>query len=173
MFEEHETDADLVEATFSSDNNAINALRDRFDNEKLLALQKIGAFIGNGLSRREACILSHVNADQFGALVKLDEDVKNFIVFKETVYKAKLMRTVTQNATDRNSEKSAGWLLERKFREEFASTSKAPDSSRPQDLLEEGLAFVRQHGDSTPIVAPQALGGPVRDVEALEVPNHQ
>lgn len=168
-----ETDAALIEQTFSTENNAIDALRGKFDNDKLRALQSIGAFIGNGQSLREACILSHVDPDHFETLIRIDKDVAKFITFKETVYKAKLMRTVTQNATDRNSEKSAGWLLERKFREEFNSKPLDASSSRPQDLLEEGIAFVRQHGDSTPIVSPALSGGSVRDVEAMEVPNHQ
>lgn len=159
-----ESEDQLIEQTFSLENNVVEALREKYkDPAKLRAIRAIGAFISNGMSRNEACILSFVEPDHFTALMAADSVVARFVLFKETVYKARLMRTVTLKGTEGRSEKSAGWLLERRFREEFGKNA---DPERPQnrDALEEGIDFVRKNGDSVPIVARTLPEGSVRDI---------
>lgn len=127
-------------------------------------LMTIGAFIMNGTSFEEACILSHVDPDNFKLLVESNDFVARYIRVREVAYKASLVRVMVTDARAGNS-RNAGWLLERVFKQDYGKNTAADDPVASKNILEEGLAFVRTAGDATPIVKALPTSTPTYSVK--------
>ena len=123
-------------------------------------VQVVGAFLMSGMELDECCILAHMNPQRFAFMMEEFPDVKTYVVFKKVAYKASLMRVLSHQAIHSMNEKIAGWILERKYREEYSTKDNdRPDEGRKLNALEAGIEYIRENGDSTPIVKAQ-----VRDV---------
>ncbi len=122
-------------------------------------LRTIGAFIMRGLTLEESCILSRVSKEKLDELVKENDDVRNFIIFKQISFKAGLLNTLTDSAISGKQSKNAGWLLEKKFAREY-DPKKSDDDSREPDVVERAIQYVRANSDSNPLVKklPMAHG---------------
>lgn len=134
-------------------------LKARYKPDMYRKLRTIGAFVANGTSVPEACILSLIDPDELTRLMDEDPAVKAFVVHKEITYKAKLIKTLSVSAFGGNV-KAAGYLLEQKYREEFGRRSSKDPLTRAQDDIQQALEFIRENGDLNPIVKPQTLPTP-------------
>jgi hypothetical protein len=128
-----------------------SSLKAKFTEPQYKKLRTIGAFIMRGLTLDESCILSRVSPSNLKALMADNEDVANFIHFKQTAYKAGLLNTVTASAIAGKNFKSAGYLLEKKYPKEFDPKKDDPDAREP-DVIEKAIRFVQASGDTKPIV---------------------
>jgi len=133
-------------------------LRDVFSPSEYKAIRTIGAFIMRGLSLEESCILARVGHIKLMSLMASNEDVKNFIIFKQIAYKAVLLNTLTGSAFDGES-KSAGYLLEKKYPKEF-DKKKGDDEIREPDIIERAIQFVRNNAHTQTIVKPKVIVAP-------------
>lgn len=137
--------------------NFDSSLKASFTLPEYKKLRVIGAFLSDGLSQEESCILARIAPERLTELIKTNVNVAAFIRFKEVAYKAKLMRTLSFSAIEGRQAKSAGYLLEQKFPSDF--NKKKDPTDRPADMFEDAIRFVRENGDSTPVVklpAPHA-----------------
>lgn len=128
-----------------------DALRAKFKPEQYAKLRTIGAFISQGLSLDESCILARIAPAKFKQLMESDADIAAFIVFKQTAYKGQLLKVLTGRAKDGDF-KTAGWLLERKYPREFNAKPPSGEDDREPHLLEQGLQYIRQNGDKQDLV---------------------
>lgn len=137
--------------------NFDSSLRAKFSDPEYIALRTIGAFIMRGLTLEESCILSRVSIITLKALMEKNEDVRNFIIFKQIAFKAGLLSTISTSA--KTQAKMAGYLLEKKYPAEY-DPKKGDEAIRPPDLIERAIEYVRRGGDATPIVRslPQRTG---------------
>jgi len=126
------------------------SLRAMFSEEQYKRLRTIGAFIMRGLTLEESCILARVVPDKLNTIIADNEHVAAFIRFKQTAYKASLMQTLAGSATEGRNMKSAGYLLENQFRQDFGKNR--AEGERDPDALEQALEFVRENGDRRPLV---------------------
>lgn len=127
-------------------------LRDHYTESQVKQIRTVGAFIMQGMDVEESCVLSRLDPRMFATWVDTDPALRTFVVFKQTAYKAKLMGVLTSRAIEQMNEKLAGWILERKYREEWGSKRVAEGPESAQDALQEGIEYVRTHGDSSPVV---------------------
>jgi hypothetical protein len=130
-----------------------HTLKDKVGGEMYKKLRIVGAFLVQGMSLDESAILALMHPDTLKKLLEEHPEVRAFVTFKLTSYKAKLLRTITNSAVMSGGDKVAGWLLERKFGEEFGAKKVADqgEDSR-KHLLDEGLRHVREAGDSVPLI---------------------
>lgn len=149
------------------DNTADDALTNAAENfdslmqlglsaEDYKKIKIIGSFLSQGLSLEECCVLAMIDYDRFKIILDDQAPVRSFIRFKEVAYKARLLKVMTLSAIDGKQVKSAGYLLENKFRDEFGKKANN-ENDRPMDILEAAIDFVRDNGDSQAIVKPQVL----------------
>lgn len=130
-----------------------HTLREKVGVEMYKKLRIVGAFLVQGMSLDESAILALMHPDTLKELLEKHPEVRAFVTFKLTSYKAKLLRTITNSATTSGGDKVAGWLLERKFGEEYGQ-KKAEDTSDDsrRHILDEGVRHVREAGDSVPLI---------------------
>lgn len=144
-------DARDFEDTISSGADDFNAsMRAKFPEPVYKKIRAVGAFIMNGMSLQESCILSRVNFARMQDLMDEHEDVAAFIEFKQIAYKARLTKTMSDDAS-RGNMRAAGYLLERKYRREYSKDGDGGDEGA-SNVVEDALEFVRRSGDSDPIV---------------------
>lgn len=150
---ENSQGSDEVEnALIDAADNFDSSMRAKFSAVEYKALRTIGAFIMRGLSLKESCILSRVSPEKLEALMQTNDDVRAFIEFKQTAYKAALLSTVAGSAITSRQTKSAGFLLEKQYRDEFGKKNK-DDSDGPTDMISEIIRTVRASNEMLP---PQA-----------------
>lgn len=147
-----DSDIEFSSAISSAALDFDSSMRFKFDEVIYKKIRTIGAFIMRGLSLEEACILSRIIPSRLTAMMEEHDDVKAFILFKQTAYKAALLKTLSVSATDGLNMKSAGYLLEKQFASEYGKKSK-DDTDRPLDMLEAAIEFVRENSDASPIVS--------------------
>lgn len=116
----------------------------------------IGSFLSQGMNLEECCVLARIDYERFKVILEREVAVRSFIRFKEVAYKARLLKVMSLSAIEGKQVKSAGYLLENKFRDEFGKKA-VGDNDRPMDMLEAAIDFVRDNGDSQAIVKPQTL----------------
>jgi len=142
----------IDEAIADNAENFIDALQRSLSPGELVQLQTIGAFIMTGMLLDEACLLAKKNPEHFKADMEADINLKTYITFKLVCYKAKLIRVISGRAIDGN-DKSAQYLLEARFPSEFKIKAYDPsEAPRENSVLEEGVRYVRENGDSMPLV---------------------
>lgn len=127
-------------------------LRATYSPEQIKTIRTIGAFIMTGMDLEECCILARIDPSQFALMADADAALRTFVVFKQTAYKAKLMGVLSSRAIEQLNEKIAGWILERKYRADWGSKRISDDPETSQDALREGIEYIRDHGDSSPVV---------------------
>lgn len=127
------------------------SLRAKFSDLEYKKLRTIGAFIMRGLPRGEASELARVLPDRLETLIETNVDVAAFIRFKEIAYKASLLNTLTAAAISGRHGKSAGWLLEKQFRNGFGKNTK-DDGIEGYDPVREAIDVIRSAGDTKPLV---------------------
>lgn len=131
------------------DNNLKDALQHTLSDTQYDKVRSIGASLANGLTIAEACIISNVDIDKFLNLSKKNKAVNDYILFKQTNFKATLIEQLFQQA--KTDTKVAQWFLERLY-DEYNPRSKAQSLvSEEEHPLMQGLAYVRRNGDSTPL----------------------
>jgi len=131
--------------------NFDTSLKERFKPEQYRKLRTIGAFIMQGLALEECCILARVDPSKMTTLMMSNPDVAAFIKFKQTAYKAHLLKSITGRAKDGDA-KMSGWLLEKQYASEFNVKPPNPEDNREPHLLEAGLSYIRSAGDTDPLV---------------------
>jgi len=112
----------------------------KIDKERL---ESIGAYIVQGMSEREACILSDVSPGELTALKVKNEQVRDYIEKKKIKFKYKHLKAI--NASDKNSQ----WLLEKLRPEEFGPRSK---SQEPPTINIINQIMKEIHNDNEPLV---------------------
>lgn len=147
----NDTDSTFVDALSDASLNFDSSLKAKFSETEYKKLRTIGAFIMRGLSIEESCVLARVNKSNLDSLMETNDDVKNFVIFKQIAYKAQLLNTLSASATTGRQAKSAGYLLEKKYPKEF-DIKKGDDSVRQPDVVERAIAFVRANSEVTPLV---------------------
>lgn len=145
------------DALSDASTNIDQHLRAIFSEPQYKKLRVIGAFIMRGLSVEESCVLAQVEHSKLLSLSEDNEYVAKFIRFKQIAYKASLMKTLAGSATEGRNMKSAGYLLENQFRNDFGKNR--GDDGREPDAFEKALEFVRENGDKNPIVMKRLTPG--------------
>lgn len=140
------------------------SLRVKYPGVQYKALRTIGAFIMRGLNLEECAILARINYARLLELMQIDEDVRAFITFKQTAYKASLMQTLAQSGVAGRNVKSAGYLLENQFRNEFGKKA-GEASDAGNDAFRKALEFVRDNGDSERMIKTGLLPSRAADEE--------
>lgn len=135
--------------------NFDTSLKERFKPEQYKKLRTIGAFIMQGLALEECCILARVDPSKMTTLMMSNPDVAAFIKFKQTAYKAHLLKSITGRAKDGDA-KMSGWLLEKQYASEFNAKPLSPEDTREPHMLEAGLRYVQEAGDVVPLVKEQS-----------------
>lgn len=135
--------------------NFDEALQAGFSAEQHKKLRTLGAFIMQGLSFDESCILARIAPEKMTALATANPDIAAFIKFKQTAYKAHLLKTISGRAKDGDA-KMSGWLLERQFASEFNAKPPSAEDTREPHLLEQGIDFIRKAGDADTLVKKQS-----------------
>lgn len=130
------------------------SMKEKFPDEVYQKLKIVGAFLLQGITLEESCILARIDPERFTMIFNENADVRAYITFKQTSWKAKLLRTLTNSAIDRMDEKVAGWLLQRKFKKEYGDKAEGIEIIGPH-VLEQGLDFIRKNGDTTPLIRSQ------------------
>lgn len=155
----HETQEEIFDASLKTVAESFDEqMRSKYPPTVYKQIRTIGAFIANGSSLEDACILALIDPENFLEIMKIDPNVRAFVRYKETAHKAKLLKTITQSAADGNV-KAAGYLLEQKHRDEFGKRA-ADDDRRDPDDIERALEFIRESGDTTPIALPSSRPAP-------------
>lgn len=126
-------------------------LRNLFSDKDYKTLRTIGVFLVRGITLEEACVLSRLSYDKFELIMHDHPAVRDFITFKKASYKAGLMTTMAASGITGRQTKTAGYLLENQYRDEFGKKNK-DETVRPKDALEHALEAVRENGDSTPLI---------------------
>lgn len=137
----------LSDAAFNFD----SSLKVKLSDVEYKKLRTIGAFIMRGLSLEESCVLARVSKAKLDEVSEANEDVRNFISFKQIAFKAELLNTLSASATVGRQAKSAGYLLEKKYPKEF-DPKKTDDSAREPDIIERAIQFVRENSEHSPLV---------------------
>lgn len=132
------------------DNNLKEALQSTLSDAQYNAIRAVGASIAKGLTLYEACILSQVDIDKLIALQNKCRPVQDYITFKQTTFKATLIKQLSTQALNGDA-KLAQWFMERLYEEYNPRIKREDDTSKLNNLLEQGLAYVRQNGDSKPL----------------------
>lgn len=91
-------------------------------------LDKIGGYLMDGLSLKEACILSDISFGKFQRALEQNEELHNFIEKKAIQFKQKHLKIVQTKTSDKSSQ----WILEKLRPDEFGSNKKA---TVPIDVL--------------------------------------
>lgn len=133
-------------------------------------VKKIAHYIGRkGMSVGDACLLVDIDVDKFKEVVEKYPIVTKLIQTKELEYKSGLLSVLSRKARS-GDDKLAQYLLERRFPDEFGSIDKRrklPDGSE-QNIFEQAIVFIQQHGDSVPLVNP-AAGKPLAEKKKKSV----
>jgi hypothetical protein len=140
------------------DREAINIdarIRARYSEDLVLILQRISKYLFEiGLPLNEACELSGITPDKFALLHDKDVDVQRVIYLKQLAFKRDMLAIMAKKARAGDTG-MAEKLLEQRYPEEFGK--KRPISpSGPGDSLTAAIRWVRENGDSTPLVAPSS-----------------
>lgn len=148
-------------------------LRDHYDESQIKVIRTVGAFIMTGMDLEECCILARIDPRQFASMMETDAALRTFVVFKQTAYKAKLMGVLSSRAIDQLNEKIAGWILERKYKDEWGAKRPPEPPDASPDALRDGIEYIRDHGDSSPVVDHSKTLPDVRiiDVTAIATPH--
>lgn len=96
--------------------------------------------IGDGLTQRDAAVLAGICEDTLSLWKRRDSDFSEQIRQKEIEFKRKQVGNITR-AAERSWQASA-WLLERKYRDEYALKTK--DDRDMSDDLKEALKKVSE-----------------------------
>lgn len=146
-----DTDSTFDDALSDAAFNFDSSLKSKLTEAEYKKLRTIGAFIMRGLSIDESCVLARVSKEKLDAVIEANDDVKNFIVFKQIAYKAELLNTLSASATTGRQAKSAGYLLEKKYPKEY-DVKKNDDAIRDPDTVEKAIQFVRENSEQYPLV---------------------
>lgn len=147
------TDQKLIdEAVAENVTDFETKLSNNYDESQIKQFRTIGAFIMQGMDIEEACVLSRIDPRMFASMASVDPAIRTFIAFKQVSYKAKLMRVVSSRAIDGMNEKLAGWILERRYRDEWGSKNPTEGSGAAEDAIAQGIEYIRLNGDTTPVV---------------------
>lgn len=146
-----DTDSTFDDALSDAAFNFDSSLKSKLTDAEYKKLRTIGAFVMRGLSIEESCVLARVSKEKLDAVMEANDDVKNFIIFKQIAYKAELLNTLSASATTGRQAKSAGYLLEKKYPKEF-DVKKTDDSIRDPDMIEKAIQFVRSSSEQFPLV---------------------
>lgn len=131
----------LSDSSFNFD----ETLKEELNPTDYKRLRTIGAFLIRGLSLEESCVLARAGIEKLRALMDANEDVRNFILFKQISYKAELLNTLSASAIQGRQAKSAGYLLEKKYPKEF--DNKAGEGEKQLDVFEKAISYIRTNGD--------------------------
>lgn len=83
------------------------------------SLNQIGAYILNGMTEKEACILAEVKYSDLQDSMEKSEIARNFIEKKNTEFKLNHLQEIQKN----KSEKNSMWMLEKIRPKEFGPKS--------------------------------------------------
>lgn len=112
-----------------------------------LIVERLGAQIkSEGLSLDEACLMCNVDTDWLDKVIETHPIVARIFLKKDLEHRLALMKPLLKRAT--TDDKMAQYLLE--LRTPKKNKNALPDDSG--DLLAGAVAFIQQHGDSTPLV---------------------
>ena len=131
------------------ENNLQEALRKCLSDTQYDKIRTLGALIAKGLTLHEACTLSHVDIDKLIALRHKHAPVDDYLTFKQTTFKATLLKQLSNQALNGDA-KLAQWFMERLY-EEYNPRTKKESSNPTENLLVEGLDFIRKNGDKKPL----------------------
>lgn len=112
-----------------------------------LIVERLGAQIkSEGLSLDEACLMCNVDTEWLDKVIEAHPIVARIFLKKDLEHRLALMKPLLKRAT--TDDKMAQYLLE--LRTPKKNKNALPDDSG--DLLAGAVAFIQQHGDSTPLV---------------------
>ena len=133
------------------DNNLKEALQSSLSESQYDKVRAVGASISKGLTLNEACIISQVDIDKLLALSKKKQCVQDYLNFKQTTFKATLLKGLSTQALN-GDVKLAQWFMERLY-DEYNPRARAmqKDVSQEDHPLAQGLEYVRKNGDSQPL----------------------
>lgn len=99
----------------------INAMAYSITKEKL---NSVGLYILEGLSEREACILSDISYIDLQDLKENQSIVRDFIEKKHIEFKHAHLKEIQKHKSEKNSQ----WMLEKLRPDEFGTKGKNPDA---------------------------------------------
>lgn len=160
MMEPAKFDDDLLENFDSYEAE----LRTKYGEAMYNKITTLGSFLtGVGLTLEESCILSRLDPEWVKAEMAANSALNTFVRVRTLVLKAKLLRIITNRAITSKDEKTATWILEERYPEEFkrkpGGTKNTPAS--PGDGGMAGvLDAVRDQHDDDPAVQDVATLSP-------------
>lgn len=122
--------------------------------------------LAEGSSLEDACVTADIPYSDFSALAKAHDIVARNVDRSHLKYKERLLRGV--RGEDKTIDaKTAMWLLERAFPEEFGPNAKKPDESvsKRRDVIREAFDFIRANPKS--LVNPDA-GRPAAEADRAD-----
>ncbi len=137
-----------MDETDSIDNNLQQQMQKCLNDAQYDRVRTVGAAIAKGLTMHEACVISHVDIDKLIALKEKYRAVEDYLNFKQTTFKASLIKQLSTQALNGDA-KLATWFMERLY-EEYNPRVKRGETQN-DNLLVEGLEFIRKNGDKTPL----------------------
>lgn len=108
-----------------------------------------------GSSLEDACTIADFSAAEFDLLCKKHDLVARQVERSRLKYKDRLLKAVRGDDKTMDG-KTAMWLLERAFPEEYGPNARKPDESvsKKRDVMREAFAFIR--ANPKPLVNPSA-----------------
>ena len=131
------------------DNNLQEAVRKCLNDTQYDRIRTVGAALAKGLTLHEACTISNVDIDKLIALRGKYAAVDDYLTFKQTTFKATLIKQLSTQALNGDA-KLAQWFMERLY-EEYNPRVKKESGNPTENILIEGLDFIRKNGDKTPL----------------------
>lgn len=123
----------------------------------------------DGLSIEEAATASRFPIPTLNDLFAAYPSTKEMVDLSILDYKKVLLASVNKEAP--TNPKMAQWLLERKFREEFSSSSRSTQSSQSGDAFEEAIIFIRKNAKTlSPFVTAPNANDPTSSI--IAAPSH-
>ena len=120
-----------------------------------------------GMSLDEACLLARVTKDEFLLWCEEHPHLSEFLKIQALEYKFALLGINAKHAIENKDVKTASWLLEKQFSEEFDSSFKKEAAKfrrgTDEDVIAIAFAMVRQGSSQTVPVNP-SVGLPQNQV---------
>lgn len=151
MYASNATQERLDENLKSTSDTITDTLKKNLNPDQLKVVLLIGYYLSMGLSVNDACVVAHVDISDFESFAGANPDIKRFVKFKETAYKAKLVGSLSEAAFT-GKDKIAGYLLEKRFRDEYGNERGDGSEDRADDMVAEAIRFIRASADQNPVV---------------------
>lgn len=133
----------------------------------------IGKYIQDGLSEKEACILSDVDHTDLLTMKEMSDDVTKFLEKQMVLFKHAHLKEIQS----KKSEKNSMWVLEKLMPEQFGAKAKNPEGTTV-NIIKQIIMSIQNDSGSGSIISPirrgdMATGAAVtwRDAEGIPILN--